>query len=220
MAHHIIGFVKGDHAVDGAPAVDSNARMTALLGVCLLVAFGIESVTVIDVRQMFTWHVFVGLFIVPLVCFKLATTGYRFWHYYRGAEAYRTKGPPHPILRISAPLLIVATLLMLGAGIAMLAVGPQNSDTWLTIHQGSVIAWAVLISIHVLGHAFETWRLTAADVRAKPPLPRRSLRLIFVAVSLAIGVTVGVASLGWTSAWRNRPRHDDGLAPVTALIAR
>jgi hypothetical protein len=220
MAHHIIDFVSGGHAVESDPGVDSNARMTALLGVCLLVAFGIESFTVIDVRQMFTWHVFVGLFIVPLVCFKLATTGYRFWHYYRGAEAYRSKGAPHPILRISAPLLVVATLSMLGAGIATLAVGPQNSDTWLTIHQGSVIAWAVLISVHVLGHALETWRLTTAEVRAKPPIPRRSLRLIFVAASLAIGLTVGVASLGWTSAWRNRPRHGDGLAPATALVAR
>jgi hypothetical protein len=83
-----------------------------------------------------------------------------------------------------------------------------------------VIAWAVLISVHVLGHALETWRLTTAEVRGKPPLPRRSLRLIFVAASLAIGLTVGVASLGWTSAWRNRPRGGDGFAPVTALVAR
>ena len=86
---HTSGVVNGRHAVEGAPGVDSTVRMTALLGVCLLVAFGIESITVIDVRQMFTLHVFVGLFIVPVVCFKLATTGYRFWHYYRGAEAYR-----------------------------------------------------------------------------------------------------------------------------------
>lgn len=220
MAQHIIGFVSGGHAVESDADVESNARMTAPLGVCLLVAFGIESVTVIDVRQMFTWHVFVGLFIVPLVCFKLATTGYRFWHYYRGAEPYRRKGAPNPILRISAPLLVVATLSMLGAGIATLAVGPQHSDTWLTIHQGTVIAWAVLISVHVLGHGLETWRLTTAEVRAKPPVPRRGLRLIFVAASLAIGLAVGVASLGWTTAWRNRPRNGDGRAPATVLVAR
>lgn len=220
MAQHTTRVVNGGHVVEGDRGVDGNARMTALLGVIVLVAFAIESITVIDVRQMFTWHVFVGLFIVPVVCFKLATTGYRFWHYYRGAAAYRTKGAPHPILRISAPLLIVATLSMLGAGIVTLAVGPQHSDTWLTIHQGSVIAWAVMISVHFLGHALETWRLTTDEMRAKPPIPRRSLRLIFVAASLAIGLTVGVASLGWTSAWRNRPRNGDGLAPTTALVAR
>lgn len=84
---HTSSVVNGGRAVEGAPGVDSTVRMTALLGVCLLVAFGIESITVIDVR--FTLHVFVGLFIVPVVCFKLATTGYRLWHYYRGAEAYR-----------------------------------------------------------------------------------------------------------------------------------
>ena len=83
-----------------------------------------------------------------------------------------------------------------------------------------MIAWAVLISVHVLGHGSETWRLTTAELRAKPPLPRRSVRVIFVAASLAIGLTVGVASLGWTSAWRNRPRGGDGLAPITALVAR
>jgi hypothetical protein len=221
MLEHTTGDVATDvHGADDGRGVDGNARMTAMLGLSLLIAFAVESITVIDVRQMFTWHVFVGLLIVPVVCFKLATTGFRFFHYYRGTAAYRRKGAPHPILRVTAPLMIVATVVLLGAGIAVLAVGPQHSDTWLTIHQGGAIAGAVLIGVHFLGHALETWRLTTAEIRAKPPVPRRSVRMIILAASIAIGLTVGIASLGWTSAWRNRPRQGDGRAPVSVVFVR
>ena len=218
LEHTSDGDAAESDAEDGRE-VEGNARITAMLGLSLLIAFAIESVTVIDVRQMFTWHVFVGLFIVPVVCFKLATTGYRFLHYYRGTAAYRHKGAPHPILRVSAPLMIVATALLLGTGIVMLAVGPERSDTWLTIHQGAAIVSAVLIGVHFLGHALETWRLTTAEMRSRPPVPSRSVRMIFVATSLAIGLTVGVASLGWNTAWRNRPRRGEGRPPASAFGA-
>ena len=95
--------------------VEGNARMTALLGAILLVAFLTEGVTILSVNQWFTWHVFLGLFIVPVVCVKLATTGYRFFNYYRGTAPYRRKGAPHPVLRVTAPLLVVSTLSLLGA---------------------------------------------------------------------------------------------------------
>lgn len=163
---------------------------------------------------MFTLHVFLGLFVIPMVCLKLATTGYRFFHYYRGTEAYRRKGPPHPVLRISAPVLILATISLLGTGIVMLAVGPQHSDTWLTVHQASFIVWVAVTTVHVLGHLRETWRLTAAEVRDSLHVARRGVRTTLVACSLAVGLTIGVASLGWTSAWTNRPRHGAGPTPA------
>ena len=194
--------------------VEGNARMTGVLGAVLLVALAVEGVTVPSVREMFTLHVFVGLFVIPVVCLKLATTGYRFFHYYRGTAAYRQKGPPHPILRISAPVVILATITLLGTGIVMLAVGPQHSDTWLTVHQASFIVWFAVTTVHVLGHVRETWKLTTAEMRARPPVPRRGVRVTLVAVSLALGLTIGVASLGWTSAWTNRPRLRDGAAPA------
>lgn len=194
--------------------VEGNARATGVLGAVLLVALAVEGVTVPSVRELFTLHVFVGLFVIPVVCLKLATTGYRFFHYYRGTAAYRRKGPPHPVLRISAPVLVLATVTLLATGIVMLAVGPQHSDTWLTIHQASFIVWFAVTTVHVLGHARETWKLATAEMRAKPPVPRRGVRITLVAVSLALGLTIGVASLGWTSAWTNRPRHRDGAAPA------
>jgi hypothetical protein len=197
--------------------VEGNARMTAVLGAILVVAFAAEGVTVLSVNQLFTWHVFVGLFIVPVVCVKLATTGYRFVNYYKGTPPYRRKGAPHPILRISAPLLVLSTVSLLAAGIVALAVGPRHSDTWITIHQGSAIAWATLVVVHTIGHALETWRLTNAEMRASPPLPRRGARTTVVAVGLVVGLLLGIASLGWTDAWQNREKRHD-RASASAVV--
>jgi hypothetical protein len=194
--------------------VESNARMTATIGVVLLVALAVEGVTLLGVREMFTLHVFVGLFVVPVVCVKLATTGYRFFHYYRGTPAYRRKGPPHAVLRVAAPLVVVSTVALLGTGVVMLAVGPRHSDTWLTIHQASFIAWVALTTVHVLGHAIETWKLATAEARANPPVPRRRTRVAVMSLSIVVGFALGVASLGWTSAWTDRTqRLKDGAAP-------
>lgn len=186
--------------------------MTALLGTTLLVAFAAEGVTVLSVNQLFTWHVFFGLFIVPVVCVKLATTGYRFFNYYRGTAPYRRKGTPHPILRITAPLLVLSTISLLFAGIVALAVGPRHSDTWITIHQGSAIAWATFVAVHLIGHALETWRLTNAEVRANPPVPRRGARTAVIAAGLVVGLILGTASLGWTDAWKSRERRGVGVS--------
>ena len=198
--------------------VEGNARMTALLGAILLIAFAAEGVTVLDVNQWFTWHVFIGLVIVPIVCVKLATTGYRFYHYYKGTVQYRRKGAPHPVLRITAPLLVLSTVSLLVAGVVALAVGPRHSDTWITIHQGSAIAWATFVAVHLIGHALETWRLTKAEVRANPPLPRRRARTAVVVSGLVVGLILGIASLGWTDAWKNREHRRDG-APSAAVRA-
>ena len=206
----------------GGEGVEGNSRLTAVLGAVLLIAFAVEGVTVPSVRDMLTLHVFVGLFVVPVVCLKLASTGYRFVHYYRRTAAYRRKGPPHPVLRVAAPLLIVATLVLLGTGVAMLVVGPSHADTWRTIHQASFIAWFALTTVHLLGHSIETWKLTTAEMRASPPVPRRATRAALVVGSLVVGLALGIASTGWTGAWKDRPsRGGDGMSvPVVRPAAR
>jgi len=196
----------------GQDGVEANARMTGVLGAVLLVALAVEGVTVPSVRAMFALHVFVGLFVIPVVCLKLATTGYRFLHYYRGTAAYRRKGPPHPALRVAAPLVILSTISLLGTGVVMLIVGPGRSDTWRTLHQGSFLAWFAVTTVHVLGHGIETWKLATAEARDAPPVPRRGGRAALIAGSLATGLALGLASLGWTSAWDNRPPQRDGSA--------
>lgn len=195
--------------------------MTGVLGAVLLIALAIEGVTVPAVRQMLTLHVFMGFFVVPVVGLKLATTGYRFFRYYQGADAYRRKGPPHPVLRVVAPLVIVSTVALLGTGFVMLAVGPRHSDTWRTIHQASFFAWFAFMTIHVLGHALETWRLTASELNATPQVSQRRIRVALVAASVAIGLALGVASTGWIDAWKNRPaEHARRTTPAQVLPHR
>ena len=191
----------------GDLGVESNSRLTGALGAVLLVALAVEGITVWDVRGMLTLHVFIGLFVIPVVCVKIGTTAHRMVHYYRGTEAYRRKGPPHPILRVAGPLVIVTTVAMLAAGVVTLAVGPQHREPWLTIHQGSFVAWLVVTTVHVLGHLVETWHLTRDEVRNAPPVPRRGARVAVIGASLAVGLALGILSLGWTSAWAHVVRR-------------
>ena len=198
--------------MDEHDGVEGNARLTGVVGALLLIALAVEGVTVLDVTGMFTLHVFVGLFVVPMVALKTATTGYRFFHYYKGTAAYRRKGPPHPILRIAAPFVVASTIALLTTGIIALAVGPQHADTWLNLHKASFIAWFAVMATHVLGHARDTSKLTTAEMRATPPTPRRAVRIAIVVASLAGGLGLGLASLGWNTAWENRPA-ERGDAP-------
>ncbi len=202
------------------PGVVANSRLTASVGAILLVALFIEGITVLDVNGMFALHAFVGMLLIPVAVLKLCSTGYRFWKYYTGDPAYRRKGPPHIILRVTAPVVVVSTIALLGTGAALLAVGPNNADTLVTLHQASFVVWVSVTTIHVLGHIVETWRLTGDDLRAASTaaVPRVGMRRGLLLVSLVIGVGLGVASLGWNHDWANR-RHDrrDGAGRGAAL---
>jgi hypothetical protein len=197
------------HSIIADQQVEANARLTGLVGAVLLVVLAAEGVTVLDVRGMLSWHVALGLLVIPIVLVKMASTGVRFFHYYRGTEAFRRKGPPHPILRIAGPLVIVSTVAMLAFGIVTLAVGPRHREPWLTLHQGAFAAWFVLTTVHVLGHAVETWKLTRADVTKSPAVPRRGARFVVVLAALAIGVLLAILSLKWTGAWSHDTRIFD-----------
>src|SRR5271166_6534802 len=110
-------------APGGGGGVAGNSRLTATTGAVLFVIVAVEGATLLQIHQLITVHVFVGMLLVPLVLLKVASTGYRFTRYYTGAPAYTRKGPPHPILRGDAPLVVLATLALLGTGIALIALG-------------------------------------------------------------------------------------------------
>ncbi len=194
------------------PTIDdgviANSRLTASIGALLFVALLIEGITILDVNQMFALHAFIGLFLIPVSVLKMGSTGYRFVKYYRKDPAYRLKGPPHPILRIIGPIVIVSTISVLGTGVALLSIGPNNSnsDTLVTFHQASFIVWVSVTTIHVLGHIIETWRLTVDDLRPAKAgrVGRVGVRRSLLLASVVVGLGLGVASLGWNSAWADR----------------
>jgi hypothetical protein len=90
-----------DRAPGVTGGVRGNARLTASLGLVLFVLLFLEGVTILRIRQLITWHVFVGLLLIPVVLAKIASTGYRFLRYYRGDAAYVAKGPPTFLLRVT-----------------------------------------------------------------------------------------------------------------------
>jgi hypothetical protein len=131
-----------------------NERLTATTATVLLVLLAVEGFTILSVQQLLSVHIVVGLLLIPPVGLKLVSTAYRFTRYYTGNAAYVAKGPPHIIMRLIAPLLVVSTLTVFGTGVALLALGPDNHrDLVLGLHKVSFVVWFVVTSLHVLVYA-------------------------------------------------------------------
>lgn len=165
-----------------------NERLTAWAGAVLFVLLAVEGVTLVDLRPMFAVHAFVGVMLTGPVAVKLASTGYRFIRYYTGNAGYRRKGAPRPLMRLLAPPLILATLTLLGSGIALLSVDPAAPGLLLFVHQASFVVWLGLAALHVLVYAWRVPRLLADDWRRPPDPSAGAGSRIFVS---ATGVLVG-----------------------------
>ena len=190
--------------------VDGNSRFTSANGMLLLVMLAVEGVTILDVRGMLTLHMFLGIMLIPPVLLKSATTFYRFAKYYRGNQPYVRKGPPHIVLRVLGPLVVLTSLALLGTGVGLLAVTPDGSSTLLTLHQVSFIGWVSVMTIHVLGHILEAARFSWADIRSARAPRGRPLRLITVAVVLFAGVGLAAALMPAAHPWTSAHfQHDD-----------
>ena len=202
MAVHAPDRADAAHAVD--PGVEGNSRITAATGTLLTLLLLVEGVTVLDVRGYITLHAALGLILIGPVALKCASTGYRFVRYYTGHGAYVRNGPPHPLLRLLGPVVILSTLALLGTGVVLLAVHGR-SDTWLTLHQGSFIVWVAVMAVHFLAHVLEAIRGTARELRpaGQDPAGRgRTRRLVLVVASLAIGVALAAAFTPSASSWQ------------------
>jgi hypothetical protein len=190
--------------------VEGNARLTGGAGAALFVILAVEGLTILQIKQLISVHVFVGMLLVPLVLLKTGTTGYRFAHYYTGDPPYRRKGPPQPILRFTGPLLVLSSLVVLGTGIALIALGRDVGRQYLWLHKASFFVWGALIALHVLGHLRETATLTGADWQerklsgvAEHRLAGARARLSLLVVTVAVGVVLGIGSLGWIGTWHH-----------------
>jgi hypothetical protein len=185
--------------VDGSAAgVEANARLTSVLGMVLLVLLAVEGFTILSVRQMIKLHLILGLILIGPVVAKCLTTGYRFINYYRGAPAYRHKGPPHVLLRVLGPVVIVTSLAVLGTGGALIYYPDRGA--WLTLHKASFILWFGAMTLHVLGHVIEGGRMTVAELR-RPALRGRAIRLLAVGAALLAGVGIALAVYPSSSSW-------------------
>jgi hypothetical protein len=205
-----------------AGGTDGNQRLTVLTGLLLFVLLAVVGVTIVWIGQLLWLHLFLGLVLIGPVALKLASTGYRFVRYYNSDPAYRRKGPPAPVLRGLAPLVVLFTLVVFGTGVALLVLGPSSRSPLVLLHKVSFFAWIAVTAIHVLGHLPETLDLLSTAGRSRGELlalrsarpPRHSTADLPVAgtagasgrgaalgVAVLSGLALAVALLGQFSPW-------------------
>jgi hypothetical protein len=184
------------------PSVAGNARITGTFGALIFVLLFVEGVTILRVKNLISAHVFVGVLLIPFVAVKLTSTVYRIVRYYTGAPDYVQKGPPPIVLRLLGPVVIVMSVAVLATGIA--AVLSPGTHLLVAAHKASFIIWFGAMTLHVLGHAFETAALAIADVprKSRAEAPGASARLAVLAAAVVVSVPLAVASLGWAHHWQ------------------
>lgn len=180
-------------------AVDANERMTVLAGLLLLPLLGVEMFTVLSVRRMLPIHIAVGLWLVPLVAVKMASTGYRMVMYYVRNHDYFSAGPPALLPRLLAPTVVATTVALFGSGTILWAAGPAGRDPWLSIHKVSFVFWASFTGVHVLIHLRRTLTDGLAEIGSSGQ--GRNARKGLAMGALLVGLVVGVVGAGRGPAW-------------------
>jgi len=191
-----------------APGVAGNERLTALAGAVLLALIVVEVATVQSVRSLMRVHVVVGTLLAGPLLVKIASTGWRFVRYYANNPAYRRKGPPHPLQRTLSPLLLVASVVVVGSGFGLATTRPGTHGVFFLMHKLGFLAMAVLLGVHVLAYLRRVPELIASDWRARralqAPAPGRGPRLAVTLAALVAGGIAAVLVLSAFSAWIHR----------------
>jgi len=178
--------------------VVANRRLSALTGGVLYVLLLALGVTVLFVQDLLPLHFIVGFVLVPPLAVKLASAGYRFVRYYTGNPAYRLAGPPPPLLRLTAPVLVVSTVLAFGTGFELWLYGLGLGDTWVSAHNLSSVVMLASGSVHVAGHVRLSTSAVASSVRPVAA-GRWTATSWLVIASLSAGLLLGAASLLYAS---------------------
>jgi hypothetical protein len=183
---------------------EGNERLTSTIGLALLALFAVEAATTLSLSTYLNVHIFLGLLLLPAVSLKLASTGWRAIRYYSGSEPYRLLGPPVLAMRLLAPVLVAATLVLFGSGVAFL-VTDDRGGLLLTIHAVSFAIWGVLMIVHVLVYLRRALRHGLADWRgASRSADGATLRRSLLAGAIAAGVILALVTYPVQTAWLAR----------------
>jgi hypothetical protein len=183
-----------------ADAPARNARLTALTGAALLVLLAIEGFTLLNLRAMVSWHIFVGVLVVPVVLLKLGSTGYRFYRYYTRRPDFVEAGPPPLLLRLLGPIVVLTTAVLLATGIALIVIGPGGGLV-LGLHKASFVVWFGALGAHVLGHLGRIPGAVRGDLTTRDGLGGSRRRLLFLAAAVVVGAVAAVVALPYGTAW-------------------
>ena len=132
-----------------------NARLVALSGLTLLVLLPVPYVSALSLDLLWRVHFFSSLVLVPLLLVKFAGTGWRAVRYYLRDADYRADGPPHPMARLSAPILVLSTIILFVSGVVMMLDG-DRFGVWSTVHNGAAIIFTGALGLHLLAHLWDT----------------------------------------------------------------
>jgi hypothetical protein len=190
-----------------------NERLTAAVGMLLLAPVVVELVTVLlGVHTFMSTHVFVGLLLIPPILLKLASTGWRFARYYTRSEVYVVHGPPRLAMRLLAPLLVAATVVLFASGVAMGFLHGNALAIARQLHGPASVVWIVVVGVHVLVYLKRTLigatdDITVAGRASAPGASRRWLALGAVTVA---GLVLATATVPAQHRWIELPRgHHD-----------
>ncbi|MGB8650343.1 MAG: hypothetical protein WCD35_06740 [Mycobacteriales bacterium] len=209
----------------GGPA--GNAQLTARMGLLLLGLFLAELLTLVSVRQLVSWHIAIGVLLIPPALAKTASTGWRMVRYYAGSDHYRQAGPPPLPLRLLGPLVVLSTLAVLATGTTLAVIGQDatfrplvtvagHSVTWLTVHQASFAVWATATGLHVLARLIPSLHLTRSSREAAQP--GSFLRAVALVTTVAVAAVLAWGVLGLSGSWTSTRfgpesgRSHEGLA--------
>jgi hypothetical protein len=185
--------------------VIGNERLIALTGTVLLVLIIAEIVIAAKMHALMPVHIFVGVWLTFPLLVKIGSTGYRFLRYYSGTPEFVRKGPPRLEMRLLAPLLLIASLSLVGSGILLAILGPTRAlSVWiLRLHALSVICWLPLVALHVGAYMWKLPRLLGADwqQRAGRLIPGRGWRYGVNLVALVAGAGAATLFLPYTASW-------------------
>jgi hypothetical protein len=184
---------------------DGNEQLTTVTGGILIVLLAVLGLTIPDLRQFISVHLFVGFLLLGPVLLKMGSTGYRFLRYYTGHPEYRRKGPPELILRLLGPIVVISTVGVFASGVALLIAGPNQRNPWLFLHKGTFIVWLGVMALHVLGHLPAVARAFGIGTKGSEQLARASSgtagRWIAIAGAVVAGLVLAIALIPDFSAW-------------------
>ena len=179
------------------PGADGNARLTASVGMVLLVLLAIEGLTILAIRPLLPWHIFVGMLLVPPVLLKIGSTSWRIVRYYLVDQEYVRRGPPIFLLRAMGPLVVASTVAVIGTGLTLVLVAASWRPELLFWHKASFVLWFGIMAVHVLAHISEAVQVSARDWlrRAGDRALGIGARRAALVVSLVVGLLLGALLL-------------------------
>lgn len=201
-----------------------NERLTAAVGLLVLVPVVVEAATVLlGVHTFMSLHVFVGLALIPAVVLKLASTGWRFARYYTRSSAYVAQGPPQIAMRLLAPLFVTATVVLFGSGVAMGLLHGHALQIARRLHGPASVVWLVLLGVHVLVYLQRALRSAGQDARPRRRQPARgtAARAYALAAVVVFGLVVGGATVSAQHRWIDLPRdHHERGTPTSGALGK